>query len=309
MTGAFRIGYLLLAAGALAIGGSGAFPASGAAIPLPVAPASGQTPPPLSATATPSPSGRIVKWTGQILDDRAGFVFFTTGDGFRLDPGLKINDARTGGPTTLAAVTRTYARASFDAGSGRVVELSLSHTRLPDDASYDEVRKFAVALSTPYPNPDLAQGGTGFSGRAVLVTFNVEVPSRTPFADPIYVATDASGWSATAIRLDRVDALHYRVSRNFASGTILRYRYTRGSWRSAERNQSGMEPQPHIVVIKNVDVEPIRDVVYGWGDQDQFAPDLGNSIPTPFNPIPFNTPPAAGGRPGGTAPVPVPPGH
>lgn len=307
MTRTQRIACGLLVAGAFA-GARTGIPASGAAIPLPAVAASGQTPPPLSATATPSPSGRILKWSGQILDDRAGFVFFTTGDGFRLDPALKVDDATTGGPTTLTATTRTYARASFDSGTGRVVALSLSRTRLPDDASYAEVQKFAVALSTPYPNPDLAQGAAGFSGRAVLVTFTVEVPARTPFADPVYVATDASGWSATAIRLDRVDALHYRVTRVYASGTILRYRYTRGSWRSAERNQAGMEPQPHILVVKNVDVEPVHDTVYSWGDQDQFAPDLGNSVPTPFNPVPFNTPPAAGGRPGAPGIFLIPPG-
>jgi hypothetical protein len=286
-----RIPYALIVLGALATAQSGSFSAAmGAIVPTPAASAISQTPPPLSATATPSPSGHLLRWTGQILDDRRGFVFFTTGDGFRLDPAATVVDATTGGTTALRPVTRIYARASFDSGNGNVVQLALSHKKLPDEATYDQISKFAVALSTPAPNPDLG-GGTGYSGRAVLVAFTVEVPSRTPLADQVYLATDASGWSATAIRMDRVDGLHYRVSRNFASGTILKYRYTRGSWRSAERNQAGMEPQPHTLLVKDVDVEPVRDIVYSWGDQDQFAPDLGNSIPTPFNPIPFNTPP------------------
>ncbi len=288
-----RLAFSLLALGALALRAvntlGGASPA--AALPIPSGLPSGQTPPPLSATATPSPSGRVVQWSGQILDDRAGFVFFTTGDGFRVAPAVKVDDAKTGGATSLAPVTRVYARAGFDTGSGAVVELALSKTRLPNAASYDDIKKYAVALSPTKPNPDLRIGGEGFSGRAVLVTFTVEVPPRTPFADPVYLATDVSGWSATAIRMDRVDALHYRVSENYASGTRFLYRYTRGSWRSSERNQAGQEPRPHQLVVPNVDVEPVRDTVYSWGDQDQLAPDLGQSIPTPFNPIPFNTPP------------------
>ncbi len=295
-----RFAFAAIAAAAFAIGGSGRFGApAGAAIPPPADLPSGQTPPPLSATATPSPSGTVVKWSGQILDDRAGFVFFTTGDGFRLDPSVKIDDAKTGGPTALVPQTRVYARAAFDSGNGRVVELALSKTELPNEAGYGDVKRFAVALSTPAPNPDLGRPGQGFNGRPVLVTFTVEVPPRTPFSDSVYLATDASGWSATAIRMDRVDALHYRISQTLASGTRLLYRYTRGSWRSAETDQNGLEVRPgppkRLLVVGNTDVESIQNIVYGWNDQNQQAPDLGSTIPTPFNPVPFNTPPLAPG--------------
>jgi hypothetical protein len=287
-----RIACALFAACALAAGHAGPFGSSAraAAVPTPSAAAEMQTPPPLSATATPSPSGQLIKFSGQILDDQSGFVFFTTGDGFRLDPNLKIVDATTGGPTKLAPATATYARATFDSGNGRVVQLALSGKALPTEASYQDVKRFAVALSTPYANPDLTQA-EGFTGQPVPVTFTVEVPSRTPFADEIYLATDASGWSATAIRMDRVDALHYRVTRTFPSGTRLLYRYTRGSWRSAEDDENGLQRKPRLLVVRNSDVQSEKDVVYSWGDEDQFAPDLGGAVPTPFNPRPFNLPP------------------
>ncbi len=291
MTRTRRLAFSLLALTAASLAGAGNFSAPAIALPIPSGLPSGQTPPPLSATATPSPSGRVVQWSGQILDDRAGFVFFTTGDGFRLAPAVKIDDAKTGGPTTLHAMTRVYARAGFDSGNGDVVELALSRTALPNAASYTDIKRFAVALSPTAPNPDLRRTVAGFSGRPVSVSFTVEVPPRTPFSDPVYLATDVSGWSATAIRMDRVDALHYRVSETYRSGTRILYRYTRGSWRSSERNQAGQEPRPHLLAVENVDVQPVRDTVYAWGDQDQFAPDLGQTIPTPFNPIPFNTPP------------------
>ncbi len=264
---------------------------AGAAVRTPSAAASGQTPPPLSATATPAHAGTLVKFSGQLLDNRAGFVFFTTGDGFRLDPNVKIDDAKTGGPTSLAPSTRTYARATLDSASGQVVELSLATRKLPDEARYEDIKRFAIALSTPAPNPDLRGGGEGLNGKAVLVTFTVEVPSKTAFADAVYVATDTSGWSATAIRMNRLDALHYRVSRPFSSGTRFLYRYTRGSWRSAERGQNGLEVSPRPFLVVNADVKSKNDIVYSWGDSDQFAPDLGSSIPTPFNPVPFVLPP------------------
>lgn len=283
-----RLAAVVTAALTVTVGALGSSAARAGIVAVPAAAPSGQTPPPLTATATPTPSGTLVTWSGQILDDRSGFVFFTTGDGFRVAPGAKVT-AIGGGPTTLVPRTRVYAKATFDTGTGAVTQLALSAAKLPEDANYANVKAFAVALSTPYPNPDLALKG-GFSGRAVFVTFLVEVPSRTPFSDPIFIATDASGWSPTAVRMDRVDANHYRVSDNFASGTKLLYRYTRGSWNASERDQHGQQVT-HEITIGNGDTRTIRDDVTEWGDQDQFAPDLGNSIPTPFNPVPFFTPP------------------
>jgi len=286
-----RIACAIFAACALSAGYAGPFgSAAGAALPPPTAVATMETPPPLSATATPSPSGRLVKFAGQILDEQAGFVFFTTGDGFRLDPDVKIVDALTGGPTKLQPVTTTYARAVFDTGNGRVVQLALSERPLPPDAAYEDIKHFAIALSTPYANPDLTHT-EGFTGQPVPVTFTVEVPSRTPFSDEIYLATDASGWSATAVRMDRIDALHYRVTRTFPSGTRLLYRYTRGSWKSAEDDENGLQRKPRLLLVRNSDVQSEKDVVYSWGDEDQFSPNLGGAVPTPFNPRPFNLPP------------------
>jgi hypothetical protein len=281
--------FALVAALALALAGGGITPGSAfQARPAPLT-SIPPTPPPLSATATPAPSGTLVRFSGQLADFRGGFVFFTTGDGFRADPALKIHDV-SGALTNRTPETGDYARAAFDTGSGNVVELTLSPKPLPNEASYEDIRHFAVALSTPVPNPD-DKGGVGLNGKPVLVIFFVEVPPKTPFADAVYVATDISGWQANAIRMDRVDTLHYRIARDFASGTKFLYRYTRGSWRSSERGQDGLEVTPRKFVVGNADVQRITNTVYHWGDENQSAPDLGSSIPTPFNPIPFNTPP------------------
>jgi hypothetical protein len=291
MNNPVRLVFALLGAVALALGtGALQFPSSAlqAATPVPYRSAF-ETPPPLSATATPSPSGRVVRYSGQLLDFQKGFVFFTTGDGFRISPDAKIDDA-AGGPTTLKPQTRVYARAAFDTGNGAIVELALSTKPLPNEASYQEIQRFAVTLSTEAPNPELAPR-EGFSGRDVLVTFTVQVPPRTPFTDTVYLATDISGWSATAIRMDRIDALHYKITQTFKSGTKFLYRYTRGSWQSAERGQNGLEVPPRQFLVRNSDTQNVDNVVYHWGDEQSNAPDLGNSVPTPYQPIPFKTPP------------------
>jgi hypothetical protein len=181
------------------------------------------TPPPLSATATPSPSGRLIRYSGQLLDYRKGYVFFTTGDGFRVAGDLKIDDP-DGKATPLQPATLLYARAAFDTGNGAVVELALSKSPLPNEAKYEDIKKFIVVLSPTSRNPDLT-GGEGLNGRPVLVIFTVQVPPKTPFSDSVYIATDVSGWSATAIKMNRVDSLHYRISQDFASGTKFLARY------------------------------------------------------------------------------------
>lgn len=250
------------------------------------------TPPPLSATATPSPSGQVVRYAGQLLDMRDGYAFFTTGDAFRLAPGYTVVDAATGGPSKLTPTTQTYARASFDTGSGAIVSLALSERPLPPEAAYEQIQHFAVALSTAAPNPDLIPHGPSYNGKPVLVIFTVEVPPETPFGDVVYLATDVSQWNPMAIKMDRVDATHYRVEQDFLSGTHLLYRYTLGSWSSAERGQNGLEVKPRVFLVPNADVKSVNDTVYHWGNETPNQPDLGeNAPPTPYNPIPFFTPP------------------
>jgi hypothetical protein len=298
---ALGLAAVLLASAGSSFGGR----AGAAALPTPDTAATGETPPPLTATATPAPAGTLQTFAGQILDERSGFVFFTSGDGFRLGPNVKIEDAFTGGPTKLVPATRIYARATFDA-AGNVIDLALSGRKLPDDSTYDDAKvaviahAYRVALSPEVANPELSNpnpanagnpDGRGFTGGNVRVVFLVEVPPKTPFGDQVYIATDKSGWSATAIRMDRVDTLHYRVSIDQPSGAKLYYKYTRGSWRSAERGDNGIEGKPRLLSVMNLDVQTKRDTVASWGDEDQNAPDLGGGVPTPFNPIPFNVPP------------------
>lgn len=262
-------------------------------------------------------AGPSVVVTGQLLAYQDGYVFFTTGDGFHVANGVVIKDAKTGGSTAIKPAPRVWARATFD-GSGTVTELDLSRAPLPPQGNFADVARYAVAISTPVPNPDLLRNietpppgepeivaaARHFSGRPVLVTFIVQVPPYTPFTSSIYITTDQSGWNAQAVPMDRVDALHYQITRRYNSGTVFRYLYDRGSLQSQEIAQNGLARPPRSLVVTDADVRVIRDTVFAWQDQSPGAVSQPQPqiMPTPYNPAPFPNlpnclpPPQPGGQ-------------
>jgi hypothetical protein len=232
-----------------------------------------------------------VKFTGELLDLRNGYVYFTTGDAFKAGPDLRLVDFDTGGPTKLVPSPRVFARATLEAASGSVVELALTKRRLPTDAAYQQAyaqaHAYAAVGSPTSVAPELLHGPR-LTGRAVAVTFFVQVPPQTAITDDIYITTDASGWVPNAMKMDRIDALHCRLTRTYASGTKFAYRYTRGSWTSVEVGEDGLQDDPHQFFVPEVDAKRLTDVVYRWSDQNGTEPQAGpDAIPTPFNPNPF----------------------
>ncbi|HZO93418.1 MAG TPA: hypothetical protein VFB22_06575 [Candidatus Baltobacteraceae bacterium] len=246
---------------------------------------------PLGPAASPTPSGALLRFTGQLLDLRAGYVYFTTGDAFKVAPALKVDDYDKGGPPAVVPGPRVFARAILDPSSHEVVQLDVTRRRLAPDAAYAAVtHPFVVSQSAPKTNPELAPR-PGFSGKEVAVSFVVEVPPTTPIDAQIYVSTDVSQWNPQAILLNRVDATHYRTVARFASGTTFFYRVTRGSWETEEIGQDGLEDPPTRFLVREADAQLATHTVYHWRDEragSVSAPAAPGAIPTPFNPNPFN---------------------
>ena len=100
-------------------------------------------------------AGQSTVVTAQILDYEKGYVFFTTGDGFHVAPGVSI----VNGP----AVARRYARVTFDA-SGTVTKSEVSKTKLAPEGDLASVHRYPIALFSPQHHQKFgraAQGGAG----------------------------------------------------------------------------------------------------------------------------------------------------
>jgi hypothetical protein len=257
--------------------------------------------------STPTPAGALVRYSGQLLDVERGFAFFTTGDGFRLAPDAKIVDAKTGAAVTAQPSVRMYATATFDKSSGKIVQLAVSKAPIAGGAEYGSagayaaVQNFAVSQSAVSPSTDErpnAYHGPAMTGKGVAVTFVVQIPPLTPLTDQVYITTDVSNWDPKAILMVRIDAMHYRATTQFASGTIFHYKYDRGSFRTIEIGQNGLDDPPHTFTVRESDALRRDDIVYHWKDETvgTGTTNIGpGSIPTPFNPsgiLNLPTPPA-----------------
>lgn len=229
-------------------------------------------------------AGNVVV-TSQILDYEKGYLFLTTGDGFRVSPNVEI----VNGPPQ----TRRYARVTFD-NHGVVTAIEISNTKLAVEGDLSAVRRFAVAISTPAPNPDLApqrplnRCTLTRAGKQVALTITVQVPSTTGLTDTVYMTSDQSAWNAQAYRLDRIDALHYRTTLKLLSGTILHVLFDRGSTQSIQVGENGIEQKPFLLCVGDEDAQAFRVIVYRWGDE-QFGQtqQIPQALPTPYNPAPF----------------------
>ena len=230
--------------------------------------------------------------TGQLLDYEKGYVFFTTGDGFRVAPDLRLRSYETGGPTALKPQARIYARSTFDA-AGDVIELDLSRAPLPFAGDYAAAHKFAVALSPPVANPALVpKHGGGYCsntvpGKLVPVTITVQVPPDTAPTDQVYMTTDVSAWNPQAYLLTRINAMQYRLVLQLLSGTVMHVLFDRGSTQSIQRGENGLQQSPYLLCVGDSTVQAYTRTIYHWGDEQHGNLSAPQAFPTPYNPAPF----------------------
>jgi hypothetical protein len=255
----------------------------------------GATPTPIAGIATPQPPppANLITYSGQLLDVRNNYVYFTTGDAFAAIDPLRVVTYETGAITAVTPVAKMFAKATFDATTHKIIELAITTRRIPVTQSTSALIGFAVEKSQKTEAAELA-GGQRMTGRPVAVVFEVNAPPTTSVSDELYISTDAGGWNPMEIKLDRVDAYRYRAQRYYASGTKFAFRVTRGSWNSVERGEDGLDSAPHQFLVREVDALAARVTVYHWSDENPAHPQAGpNAIPTPYNSNPF------GGGPGG----------
>jgi hypothetical protein len=100
----------------------------------------------------------------------------------------------------------------------------------------------------------------------VTSTIDVTVPPRTPPGDDVYVSTERSGWSPSEVRMDRVDARHFRLVLRLHRGARIAFRVTRGSYGTIERNAARAIPPAHVA-LGEPDAH-VAIVVAAWGDID-----------------------------------------
>lgn len=232
--------------------------------------------------------------TAQVLDYERGWLFITTGDGFRVAPGATIVPANPR--------ARDFARITFNA-QGVVTRIETSHKPLAQEGDLAQVHQYSVALSPAAPNPDLGvtppgRCGHTLAGKRVGLTITVQVPPTTAGTDSVYMTSDQSAWNAQAYRLDRIDALHYRTSLSLYSGTVLHVLFDRGSTQSIQVGENGLEAKPYLLCIGDEDAQAFRVVVYRWGDeQGGQTQQIPQALPTPYNPAPFPNLPTPAPRP------------
>jgi len=117
---------------------------------------------------------------------------------------------------------------------------------------------------------DAAVAARPFAGAVkaqVAVTFAVRVPVNTPPDATVYLATNAQNWTANAIRMAPQPGNTWMATVTLAGGTVLQYKYTRGSWATAERDPSGADIQNRALTVKgDAKAQTVHDVVARWAD-------------------------------------------
>ena len=102
----------------------------------------------------------------------------------------------------------------------------------------------------------------------VVVTVEVLVPVNTPPTDVIYMSTDAFSWTPNAIRMSPLPGNRWTVTLSLTGGTILKYKYTRGSWSTDERDQAGNEiANRTLTVPQKGSTQTVTDTVVRWADR------------------------------------------
>jgi hypothetical protein len=193
---------------------------------------------------------------GQLLAVASGYVVFTTGDAVALAPAVKVPAAALGDAIVVTLDPRTHAATAVELAPAEAIRGEIDASSLPREYVAVDARSARSAS-------DSARAGAGASGQ-VAIAIEVRVPDDTPPSDDVYLATDRTGFNASELRLNRVDAHRWTVSLLLPAGATLHYLFTRGTYATVERARGGAIEQPHTVTA--LTRATVDDVVERWAD-------------------------------------------
>lgn len=220
-----------------------------------------------SPSATPQPNA---DFAGQVLDVERGYIVFASGDALRLAADAQFVDARSGVAHAASVEPGQFADVTLDQ-TGLVTIVRVSDEPISSAKPIAMIpRQYVAQASPPYPNPDLIPSPKMFPVSKLSpeesVTITVEIPPQTPFSDAVYIATDSSGWNPQAVKMQRIDGRHFRVSMDVAPGTQFRYLFTRGSWPTVESDDAGLRRKPRVLVAQGAVSLVVDATVQRWVD-------------------------------------------
>jgi len=265
------------------------------------APASPPTPSP-----TPIPNGVQATFVGLSEQQGATFVTFAVGQvrtSLPLAAGVIVRERAVGGtwkPTILSALRAGAPIVVFERGrmvtqidtlyaqvATRFVLVKNGYGVAPSGAIYRLVGRasdegaalpqgaYVLLRVAPGTNDafDLVASSTPFADEAsrlpkVTVTVDVLVPVNTPSTDVVYMSTDALSWTPNAIRMSPLPGNRWTVTLSLTQGTQIKYKYTRGSWQTDERDLAGNEiANRTLSVTAKGPAQTVDDSVARWADR------------------------------------------
>jgi hypothetical protein len=187
---------------------------------------------------------------GQFLTLQNGYLVFTTG------AAIPIGKSTIPKGLTLGR----FVRVRIESATHEATAVSFAPNALPGDLDADHLPSAFVTGTSAERKPEANAAST----ETVTVVVEVLVPPSTPSSDDIYFTTERTSFSPAELKMTRLDAQRWSIQLSVASGAMLRYRFTRGTNTTAERNAAGVIDEPHVLTAKAG--LHTHDTVARWAD-------------------------------------------
>lgn len=176
-------------------------------------------------------------------------------------------DAEYAVVTTRAVVVENSYLVGTDGGAYKLVEAATAVNAIPLGAYVKLRTDPATGNAFDAEVSAIPFADSGKQVHRVAVTFEVRVPINTPPSSTVYLATNSQNWTPNAIRLAPEPGNKWIATVDLAAGSVLQYKYTRGSWTAGETDSSGSQiPNRTLTVLESGDTQHVDDAVIRWAD-------------------------------------------